>query len=226
MMRRWTWLKCGVLALMLMSVLWLVYGAGADLSRLAPARIREMILSFGLLAPLIYLLGYGQPIVPLPASVVIAGAGLAFGPMWGTVLALAGSTLRASTQFVMARWLGRDTISRLLKGRAASFDHQLRVRSFQAVLWTRLIPNLPFDLQNYGFGVSGVRFGPYVAASALGLLPITVVLVCVGASLTEFRSLWTLLALLIAVAGAVVAVRLGWRRRSGMRLTRRPNPLR
>jgi uncharacterized membrane protein YdjX (TVP38/TMEM64 family) len=89
-------------------------------------------------------------------------------------------------------------------------------RGFLAVLTGRLLPVMPFVAVSYGAGLTGVRLLPYVLATALGLVPSTVVQVGLGASggwLAETASpdlLWSVgVVTLVAVAAGVVA----WRRR-------------
>ncbi len=49
----------------------------------------------------------------------------------------------------------------------------------------RLVPLFPFNLVNYGAGVSGVRFLPFVTATALGIVPGTLTLVGLGGALRQ-----------------------------------------
>jgi len=186
------WIRLGLLALLLVGVGWILRWFGVDVTRLSPERVRTFLLSFGLWAPLIYLVAYGQPIVPLPASIMTLAAGLAFGVWWGTLTALTGATIRASTEFLVARLLGRDVVAKLLKGKVAALDEKVGANSFKAVLLVRLIPNVPFDVQNYGFGFSRVRFGPYVAATFLGMIPGCFAFVYLGESLSDPKQFWKL----------------------------------
>jgi uncharacterized membrane protein YdjX (TVP38/TMEM64 family) len=46
----------------------------------------------------------------------------------------------------------------------------------------RLSPLVPFNLQNYAFGLTSVRFRAYVAATFFGIIPGTVLYVYLGAA--------------------------------------------
>ena len=207
-----TWVKIGVLVLIIVGVGWLAKAAGLDVRQMTPERIRQFILSFGVWAPLVYILAYAQPIVPLPASVMTGLAGAAFGKWQGTVVALTGATLRASTEFLVARMLGRDVVAKLLKGKVAALDQKLSENSFKAVLLIRLIPNLPFDVQNYGLGFSQVKFLPYVVASFFGMLPGCFAFVYLGESITNPKQIWKLLLAVLLVVGLMAATS-AWKRR-------------
>ena len=175
-----------------------------DLTQFTPQHVRTFILSFGLWAPAVYLAAYGQPLVPLPASVMTLAGGLAFGSVWGTLAALGGATLRACTEFLVARLLGREAVAKLLKGTVASLDEKLGQNSFKAVLLIRLIPNVPFDMQNYGLGFSRVRFGPYLLATVLGIVPGSFAYVYLGESLTNPKQIWKLGVAILLIVGLIV----------------------
>ena len=149
-----TWLKLSLFLALAIGIGWGLKALGVDVTTLTPERVRTFVLSFGAWAPAIYILAYAQPIVPLPASVMTGLAGAAFGRTWGMLAALIGATLRASTEFLVARLLGRDVVAKLLKGKVAALDQKIGENSFKAVLLIRLIPNFPFDVQNYGLGFS------------------------------------------------------------------------
>lgn len=212
-MRRSTWLRMGLFALIAVGVYAIARAAGFDVRHVTPERVRAFVLSFGIWAPAIYLLVYGQPVVPLPASVLTITGGLAFGPAWGTLAALVGATIRACTEFLVARLLGREAVAKLLKGKAASLDQRIGEHGFQTVLLIRLIPSLPFDVLNYGLGFSRVRFAPYAAASFLGMIPGSFAYVYLGYSLTDPKQLWKLGLAILLIVGLVFAQR-AWRKRN------------
>ncbi|MBI3324797.1 MAG: TVP38/TMEM64 family protein [Candidatus Omnitrophica bacterium] len=139
--------------------------------------------------------------------------GLAFGPLWGALAALGGATVRACSEFLVARLLGREAVAKLLKGKIAQLDQKIGAHGFKTVLLIRLIPNLPFDVQNYGLGFSQVRFGPYALASFLGMIPGSFAYVYLGYSLTDPKQIWKLLLAVLLIVGLMVAQRLPAARR-------------
>jgi len=182
-------------------ILWLAYLLGYDIRTLTPERMKNFVLSYGIWAPAIYLLAYGQPLIPLPASIMTVTAGLAFGPFWGTLGALAGANMRACGQFTIARWLGREAVIKLLHGKVAALDRKIGEHGFSTVFLVRLVPNVPFDMQNYSFGVSKVRFTDFAIATSLALIPGTIALVYLGHSFTDPTNLWKVgLAVLAIIA--------------------------
>ena len=61
-------------------------------------------------------------------------------------------------------------------------NRSLSKEGWKVVALARLSPLVPFGLQNYLFGTTKVRLQAYAAASALGILPGTIVAVFLGAT--------------------------------------------
>jgi uncharacterized membrane protein YdjX (TVP38/TMEM64 family) len=211
---RGAWVKLGILAVCLASLFFGLQAFGIRPADLTPEKVRALVLSFGVWAPIVYLAAYGQPVVPLPASVMTITGGLAFGPWWGTWAALTGATVRACGEFLIARLLGRQVVERLLRGKLAAWDAKLAANGFTAVLLIRLVPNLPFDMQNYGLGFSRVRFSAYAPATILGMIPGSFAYVYLGYSLTDPAQLWKLGLAVLLILGLVAMQRLIARRGS------------
>lgn len=200
----------------LLAILLLLHRHGVQLQDVTPARFRDILLASHGWAPVLYLVVCGQPVVPVPVTILIMAAGLAFGPLWGAVLSIAGSMLRALAQYGVARLLGRQTIQRLLRGRLARLDQLASQYGFRTALAFRLLPmGAPFDLQNIVLGLSPVSLRAYAAATFLGLLPVTIVFVLVGHSMTDWRQGWRILLAIVGVGLLIGAQRwLASRRRA------------
>ncbi len=181
---------------------------------ISPASIQQALRSFGPWAPVVYILAYGQPIVPLPAIVMTSLAGIMWGWKLGFLAAMAGATLRACSEFLVARLLGRGAVERLLKGKAAALDQQLAANGFQAVLIIRLIPSLPFDLLNYGMGFSRIGFLPYLLGTIIGMAPGGFVYVYFGGSLFDSHNWWKVVLAIALIVGLTVFQRRWSKRRS------------
>ena len=133
---------------------------------------------------LFLLVGAAAAAAGLPRQGVAFLGGYAFGAAIGTPLALVAQVLGCAASFGWARLLGRDWAARRLEGR---FGRRLRpvhdrlvASPFGATLALRLLPvgnNLALNLLA---GLSGVRPLPFLAGSALGYLPQTLVFVLLG----------------------------------------------
>ena len=152
--------------------------------------------------------------VPRTAVSVLAGVVLGFGP--GLLLALAGGLLAGLASFGLSRTLGRAAATRLGGRRLARIDELVTDRGFVAVLAGRLLPVVPFVVLSYGAGLTAIRWAPYALATALGLVPGTVVQVGMGASagvLAERAGVLTLVSGAVAVLLLAGWALLAWSRR-------------
>ncbi len=155
-------------------------------------------------------------LAPVPRSAVSVLVGVVAGFWTGVAVAFAGGLLAAVAAFGLSRGLGRSAVLRLAGRRLARADGLVSDRSFLAVLTGRLLPVMPFVAVSYGAGLTGVRFAPYLLATALGLVPSTVVQVGVGASagfLVERVPVAVVVATLAVVLVAAVVATVLWRRR-------------
>lgn len=202
----WKWLKLGGFLLGLAAVVALLQASGVRWADLRPEQVRVTVHAYGWWAPLIYIGMFAQPLVPLPASVMAMAGGLSFGLIGGFLAALTGAVGRAYGQFALAKLFGREAIEGLLRGRLATFDRRVEQSGFLAVLLVRIVPNVPFDLQNFGLGFSRIGFGPYAAATFLGLVPTIFLWTYLGYTVTDPRQLWKVGLALIGLA-ALVALR-------------------
>jgi uncharacterized membrane protein YdjX (TVP38/TMEM64 family) len=120
----------------------------------------------------------------VPGSILTLGAGFIFGILWGTVAVSLGSTTGAGLAFLIARYIARDKVLSLARknARFAAIDQAIGRQGWKIVLLLRLSPLVPFNASNYLYGLTGVRFWPYVLASWIGMLPATVLYVYLGAT--------------------------------------------
>jgi len=95
----------------------------------------------------------------VPASALTLGAGYLFGPLTGTALVSAGSTMGAGAAFLLARTLARPLVEKRLAGneRFNAINKAVAAKGALVVLLLRLSPLFPFNLLNYGLGLSQVQ---------------------------------------------------------------------
>jgi uncharacterized membrane protein YdjX (TVP38/TMEM64 family) len=121
-------------------------------------------------------------ILIIPGTILTLAAGFIFGIPTGIFLVSVGSLTGAASAFIVGRFLARDWVSKRIKS-FPSFevlDKATRHKGFIIVLLTRLSPLFPFNLLNYAFGLTAVRFRDYVLASWIGMAPAIVLYVYVG----------------------------------------------
>ncbi|KAG0496507.1 hypothetical protein HPP92_001025 [Vanilla planifolia] len=125
----------------------------------------------------------GLEILAIPAIPLTMSAGLLFGPLTGTIIVSISGTVAAAVAFLIARYFARERILKLVEGnkKFLAIDKAIGENGFRVVTLLRLSPLLPFSLGNYLYGLTSVKFVPYVLGSWLGMLPGTWAYVSAGA---------------------------------------------
>ncbi|KAK6146099.1 hypothetical protein DH2020_019968 [Rehmannia glutinosa] len=126
-------------------------------------------------------------ILAVPASVLTLGGGYLFGLPVGFLADSIGATLGAGAAFLLGRTLGRSFVISKLKDypQFNAVAIAIQKSGFKIVLLLRLVPLLPFNMLNYLLSVTPVALAPYLLASWLGMMPITLALVYVGTTLKD-----------------------------------------
>ena len=172
------------------------------------SRLKLWIESYGMLAPVIFIVGYilaAVLFVPgLPMTVL---GGVVFGPVWGTAYVWMAATVGAALAFLVARYAVRSTVERWVQAspRIATIDGRVAEHGWRIVMLTRLVPVFPFNLQNYAYGITRIGFWPYVITSAICMLPGTAAFTFAGGALSEGRGVRRTLAYL-ALAGVLLVL--------------------
>jgi uncharacterized membrane protein YdjX (TVP38/TMEM64 family) len=154
---------------------------GRELAAVIPA-FADRVRSLGALGPVVFVFGYALAAVAfVPGSLLTLAAGAIFGLGPGVVLVFLGATLGAAAAFLVARYVARRPIERALAGneRFAAIDRAIGRDGRWIVFLLRLSPVFPFNLLNYGLGLTTVRFRDYLMAS-VGMIPGTILYVYYG----------------------------------------------
>ena len=150
--------------------------------------VEDFIRSFGGWAPFIFVVVYisASPI-PFLATFLSAASGLVFGPLWGTVLAVGSATVSALVPFTLARRLGQDWVQNKLKGKKLENLYQKSEGQggFLFILFMRMIPIIPWELQNYIAGLSKVSLMTFIPATIIGIIPGSFSLVFLGSAVRD-----------------------------------------
>ncbi|WML33974.1 TVP38/TMEM64 family protein [Clostridium sp. OS1-26] len=134
--------------------------------------IKNYINSFGILAPIIYIIMFTLvPLTFFPDSILAISGGMAFGLFYGTVYTIIGAVFGATLSFYIARFLGRDFVNKLVHGKGKWFEDGVEKRGFFIVLMLRLIPLVPFDVISYGSGLSKIKFKDFLFGTIIGIIP-------------------------------------------------------
>ena len=142
----------------------------------------QWIDNLGAIAPIAFILIYIIATVAfLPGSILTLGAGVVFGIVQGSIYVFVGATIGATLAFLVGRYLARGWISKKIAGnqKFSAIDRAVGNEGLKIVLLTRLSPIFPFNLLNYGLGITGVSLKDYVLGS-VGMIPGTIMYVYIG----------------------------------------------
>ncbi|MEU7600678.1 VTT domain-containing protein [Streptomyces sp. NPDC040724] len=166
-------------------------------------------------AVLLFAAAYGvcaAAFVPRPLLNLAAGA--VFGTQFGLVAAVGGTVLGAGIAFGLGRIMGQEALRPYLRGRwIEAADGQLSRHGFRSMLAVRLFPGVPFVVANYCAAVSRCGWGPFLLATALGVVPNTTAYVIAGASASSPGSPAFLVSFGFIVVSVVAAGAVAWRKR-------------
>jgi len=155
----------------------------------------------------------------IPGAPLGLAAGFFFGFGRGWVALMLGCTLGATVNFWIARTFARDWVQRKF-GTHEKFrliDRAIGQEGWKIVALLRFVP-IPFGLANYSYGLTPVRFVPYILATFFAIIPTNTLFVWIGA--TSQGELATLLGkgrprhpleyvfLIIGIIAALFALRL------------------
>lgn len=171
------WARALVALLVLAALAVLGHRAGALLPRFA-----SWVQAQGVLAPLFFVLVYALAVVAfVPGALLTLAAGAIFGLAKGTALVFVAAVLGSTGAFLVSRHGARRWVERRLAGdaRFAAIDRAVGREGRRIVFLLRLSPVFPFNLLNYGLGLTSVRLRDYLVASP-GMLPGTLLYVYSG----------------------------------------------
>jgi uncharacterized membrane protein YdjX (TVP38/TMEM64 family) len=185
-----------------------VFGIGEKLGAL-----RDWIQSLGALGPVVFVFIYaGATVAALPGLAITIVAGAIFGSLVGVIVVSIASTLGASLAFLIARYFARDATAKWLAKRETfkKLDDLTEKHGAIIVAIVRLVPLFPFNLVNYGFGLTKVRFWTYVSWSWLCMLPGTILYVvgtdAVVQAIMRREVPWALIGIVVAVGILLVVL--------------------
>jgi len=183
---------------------WIRYGLGAGVGVLLleaalvlpvsqwAQQLIEWIRGAGPAGVVVYAAAYiAATLVLLPGSLLTVGAGLAYGPILGTLLVSPVSVTAATCAFLLGRTVARGWVAgRIARDvRLSAIDSVIGRHGFKIVALLRLSPVIPFNLLNYALALTRVSLRDYVIGSFVGMLPATLLYVYVGSLVTSVTAL-------------------------------------
>lgn len=178
-----------VISIIFISVFVMIYfspGARSFFSN--PDNLKELIISTGSIAPLIYAITVALSVMflPLPGQVVIALGGLIFGVFQGFFFAWIGKLIGTTIAFYLSRRLGSKFVGKMLdKKEIAHFNAFLTKRGTYALLFSYFIPLFPNDTITMVTALSKIKFKRFFTIAMLGFIPNLLIITIFGDELAK-----------------------------------------
>ena len=149
--------------------------------------LRQAVLAHPVLAPVGYVAIYAAMVAcAIPGGLVLSTAsGLLFGTGLGGFYAVIAITLGSTALFLAARSALRPLAQRLARRWLQRELPALAGDGFLYMLAVRLVPFTPFWMVNIGAAMTRIPTSAYVAATFIGIAPITYILAAAGAGIGD-----------------------------------------
>lgn len=159
------------------AALWLAFNR----DRLDPSALETAIRGLGWWAPFAHVALFAiGTVLFVPGTLFGLAGGVLFGPVWGTLLNLAGATLGATAAFLAARYLAADWVRAKAGGQLERLVTGVEAEGWRFVALTRLVPLVPFNVLNYALGLTRIPLIAYVVASVICMVPGTLAYTWLG----------------------------------------------
>lgn len=170
--------------------------------------------------PLVFVISYiVLSCIGVPASPLTLAGGALFGTTRGMVFNWLGAFGGAMLAFSLVRAMSRGASTRFMRGDRLA-TRLLGAGAPMLLFRLRLVPVAPFALLNVGAAMSSMSWRQYAIATALGIVPITVIYTLFAASLIAGveGSGTRAMAIALISAAAIIGVTLAGSRKAGAEL--------
>ncbi len=211
--RRSTWAHILLRIGLLVALLGLLAGGAQLLGPWSPDRLRGLLAPAGPFAPAAFVgLFVALSSAGVPAPLLGAAGGLALGLIPGALATLAGMTVAASVQLLLARRMTRPSMAAVRLPGTDRLHQALQRRGWLAVVALRLVP-APFSAVNLAAGLTPLRLRSMAIGTLIGGAPKALGWAALGLGATRLPAVSPFVAAAVTVAIlALTVVWLRWRR--------------
>ncbi|HRS42470.1 MAG TPA: TVP38/TMEM64 family protein [Candidatus Diapherotrites archaeon] len=170
-----------------------------------PSVIKEVVLSYGIWAPLAFI---GLQILQMvflfiPSTPIIIVGGYVFGAL-GILYSIIGIVLGSVIIFYIGRLFGRPFLESILDKKIINKIDGESDNIAKTLFILFLIPPLPHDAICYLTGFTKIKLKKYILVTIIGRLPLIVFLTLIGYQLTKLNLFWSLIIIGIIIVGSII----------------------
>ncbi|MCK4796190.1 MAG: VTT domain-containing protein [Spirochaetes bacterium] len=150
--------------------------------------VREFILDFSILGPIIIILLYIVfNLAVFPTFYFIFLSAYLYGPVFGFMLGWFGMIIGFMASFLNSRYIFRkDFVEKFGSNKVVlKLENYTKKYNGWAVIFFRIFFIIPYNFQNIAYGLSSINAFIYMICSAIGILPTTILYVWLGYSVAN-----------------------------------------
>jgi len=165
-----------------------------------PEEFKDYIQSFGIWAPIVYIVLFTVvPLTLFPDSILAISGGLAFGIVRGSIYTMIGAIMGATLAFFITRTIGNSAINNFMDKNFKGAKNYTDKMGIEVILLLRLIPLFPFDIVSYLAGLSNIKFKKYIIGTIIGTIPGILVFNNIGQQIMNFTSFGFIISIILLV---------------------------
>ncbi len=153
--------------------------------------INVWVSQFGFWGPFVIIIAMVVQmfLIVIPSLLLIVVAVLAYGPVWGSLIAILAIFCASTVGYIIGAYFGPVIVTKLLGARSrlkvekAIFDY-----GFWAVIVTRLNPFLSNDAISFAGGMLKMGYWRFMGATVIGIIPLTVFIAYLGENTQEIKN--------------------------------------
>jgi len=117
----------------------------------------------------VVIMGVQGLIVPLPSEIVLIATGMIWGWFLGGIMGIIGSMAAGILCYYISKWGGRPIVEKFVGEKAIILaDNFIKKHGTKAIIITRFIPFIPFDVVSYTSGLVDMDVKKYAIGTLIG----------------------------------------------------------
>ncbi|MCM1991916.1 TVP38/TMEM64 family protein [Oceanirhabdus seepicola] len=165
-----------------------------------PEEFKDYIQSFGVWAPIVYIVLFTVvPLTLFPDSILAISGGLAFGIVWGSIYTMIGALMGGTLAFFITRTIGNSAVNKLMDKKFKGAKKYTDKMGVEVILLLRLIPLFPFDIVSYLAGLSNIKFRKYIFGTIIGTIPGILIFNNIGEQIMDCTSFGFIVSIILLV---------------------------
>ena len=172
-------------------------------------RISTWVEQFGFWGPIFIILAMVAQMFLVVVNVValMLVAIIAYGPIWGSLIALVAVLVASTVGYLIGRGLGEAGVQKIIGRKAEKKVHSfVEDYGIWAVIVARISPFLSNDAVSFVAGITNMSYLRFIGATVAGITPLTVLLAWLGEENDRLMSglIWVGVVSLVLFIGYVV----------------------